>query len=53
MTGLLRAVCALPGSWDECVCVGSCVPARRDCPFSATGVRVEADESDVLIPNSR
>lgn len=28
------------------------VPARQDCPFSVTGVRVEVDESDVLIPNT-
>lgn len=45
---------AAPGSSDECECVcGGSVSQRRDCPFSATGARVELDESDVLIPHSR
>lgn len=35
----------------SCVC-GIHVPARQDCPFSVMGVRVEVDESDVLILNT-
>lgn len=46
---LLYAVCAMPGSLDECVCVGFCVPARGDCTFSARGVRVGIGEPDLIL----
>jgi len=50
--GRCFALCTLRlAACMSCVC-GIHVPARQDCPFSVMGVRVEVDESDVLILNT-